>query len=112
MLINTPLEAFRSGVVNQNKKIKLNSNKVALPRKAHSEINFVQDIDDCDLFLSKIYFQKIPYKIVDNHVEEIGEQYFNPKNLLESLTSLETGQVYSVLIKEDNNNFMCLGRNK
>ena len=72
----------------------------------------VQDMDQSDIILQKVYLQKIPYKIVENHVEEIKEQYFSPQNLMQSILSLETGQVYSVLIRDDNNNFMCLGRNK
>ena len=84
---------------------------ISLEKKAHSEINILDGIDEEDLFLKKIYFQKISYIIKDNHVEQTDDEYFNPKNLLESVSSFETGQVYSVLIKEGNN-FMCLGRNK
>ena len=42
---------------------------ISLEKKAHSQINIEDDFDEEDLFLLKIYFQKIPYKIVDNHVE-------------------------------------------
>ena len=42
---------------------------ISLEKKSHSEINILDGIDEEDLFLKKIYFQKISYIIKDNHVE-------------------------------------------
>lgn len=59
-------------------------------------------------FLSQVYLQKSPYKIKGKFVEHIEEQIFLPIQFIDAIKDFQSGQVYSVLTKDEYGNFNVL----
>ena len=57
-----------------------------------------------------MYLQKSPYKINGKFVEQIQEQIFKPVLLVDALKEFESGQVYSVMTKDDQGEFSILSK--
>ena len=62
-------------------------------------------------FLNNVYLQKTPYKIEGKHVEQIDEQAFQPTLFIDAIKEFESGQVYSVITKNDDGTFSVLDKN-
>jgi hypothetical protein len=88
---------------NQNKNTPENQNDDS----SEDELELEDDI----YFLNYIYLQKSPYKINGKFVEQIREQIFLPIKFIDAIKDFESGQVYSVLTKDENGNFNVLNQN-
>jgi hypothetical protein len=70
-----------------------------------------EDENDEFSFLKNVYLQKSPYKINDQkYVEQIEEQEFCPVLFKEAIKGMHSGQVYSVLTKDEQGAFAVLSK--
>ena len=62
-------------------------------------------------FLDNVFLQKTPFKIIDKNVEQGEEHPFQPKKFYASIRDFESGQVYEVLMKNDQGSYANLNHN-
>ena len=69
------------------------------------------EVENEHSFLDQVYLQKSPYKINGKFVEQISEQIFHPIQFIDAIKDFQSGQVYSVLTKDEYGNFNVLNQN-
>jgi hypothetical protein len=75
-----------------------------------SDYDYDNDNDEFG-FLRNVYLQKSEYKINDEkYVEQIEEQEFRPMLFKEAIKVMQSGQVYSVLTKDEQGAFAVLSK--